>query len=64
MDNFELKLSDTESETSCPLDLNSVYNEIQKSCTFSELEQYIGTLDIGQLPNLENQYCSSDVVPK
>ena len=53
MDNFESESSDIESEISCLLDLKSVYNEILKCCTFSELVQYIDTLDVGQLPNLE-----------
>ena len=45
--------SDAENEPLPSYDFDSVYNEIQRYSTFSELEQYIDTLDLCQLPNLE-----------
>ena len=47
------KSSDAENEPLPSYDFDSVYNEIQRCSTFSELEQYIDTLDLCQLPNLE-----------
>ena len=45
--------SDVANEPLPSYNFNSVYNEIQRCSTFSELEQYIDTLDLCQLPNLE-----------
>ena len=52
--NTDDKSSDTEIEPLMSFDFHSVYNEIQRCSTFSDLEQYIDTLDFHQLPNLEN----------
>ena len=51
--NTDDKSSDTEIEPLMSFDFDSVYNEIQRCSTFSDLEQYIDTLDLHQLPNLE-----------
>ena len=45
--------SDAENKLLPLYDFDSVYNEIQRCSTFSELEQYIDILDLHQLPNLE-----------
>ena len=50
-DNDHSKSSDRENLT--PFDFDTVHHEIKRCSTFSELEQYIDTLDLCQLPNLE-----------
>ena len=51
--NADRESSDTDNESLTPFDFDSVHREIQNCATFSELEQYIDTLDLRQLSNLE-----------